>query len=449
MPKRTPYVSQRADGFQYQRWVPGKLQPIIELKVWTHWLGNDGRAAAEQKARELAVKHDRLIAGLSGLTDAERQQIAAAGGWEAWQAGVRNPDVKIAFNRIFADRLKVDPKAPEAEQAETALRVLRARDRAVTLEAEAAAAKRLARKIDGETAGSLPGLVPLWQRIAKPRAAKSIDKANMHVRRFVEMVGDFAPREVTRQHAIAYRDALEKLPELSADSIDKHLYGMHRLFAVALSEGVVGFNPFSGVKARKGDNGKFADQGRKPFSSTHARLIFKRLAELPADDQMVMRLLAYHGMRAGEVCQLRACDVMRVSGVDVMSINDVAGSIKNRASLREVPLHPKCRDLLKLAKSKATDAYLFDYPMWKHSRAGKFQQRAGAWLRKIGITDPKLMVHSWRHTWRTLARELNMPEPISRAILGHTLGSGDHGKYGEAPSLKLRAKAIAKIEPLI
>lgn len=189
------------------------------------------------------------------------------------------------------------------------------------------------------------------------------------------------------------------------------------------------------------------EQGRKPFTATHARLIFKRLATLPADDQMVMRLLAYHGMRAGEVCQLRACDVKRVGGVDVVSINDVAGSIKNRASLRDVPLHPKCHDLLKLAKSKAPDAYLFDYPMWKHSRAGKFQQSGGAWLRSIGITDENVTIHSWRHTWRTLARNLDMPEAISRAILGHTLGSGEHGKYGEAPSLKRRAEWIAKVDP--
>ena len=163
---------------------------------------------------------------------------------------------------------------------------------------------------------------------------------------------------------------------------------------------------------------------------------------------MVMRLLAYHGMRAGEACQLRACDVQRLSGVDVVSINDAAGSIKNKPSLRDVPLHPQCRELLKLAKSKVPEAYVFDYPMWKHSRAGKFQQRANAWLRSIGITDKNITIHSWRHTWRTMARELNIPEPISRAILGHTLGSGDHGKYGAAPSLKLRAKWVAKVDPL-
>jgi hypothetical protein len=32
--------------------------------------------------------------------------------------------------------------------------------------------------------------------------------------------------------------------------------------------------------------------------------------------------------------------------------------------------------------------------------------------------------------------------------MGHTLGSGEHGAYGNAPSLRLRAKWIAKINPL-
>ena len=449
---RKDYISARRDGsgFQYKRAVPLALQPLIGRTSWTRWLGNRGRTAAEQRARELAVEHDRTIASLRALSPAECQQIAAAGGLSAWQAQRWYDDIEIRFTRLMAEHVTPDAEMPDAMQAQTLLEVYRARERVVRLEAEAAGAKRLARKINGEGGGSLSGLVSLWQRVAKPRTAKTVDRINIHVRRFAELVGDYAPREVTRQHAIAYRDALEKLsPGLSAISVDIHLYGLHRLFSVALSEGVVDFNPFNGVKAHKGENGKYVDQRRKPFTSDQARTIFAHLAELPNDDQMVMRLLAYHGMRAGEACQLRACDVRRVGGVDVISINDAAGSIKNHASLRDVPLHPRCRDVLKLAKSKAPESYLFDYPAWKHSRGGKFQQRAGVWLRKIGITDKNVTIHSWRHMWRTLARELDMPEPISRAILGHTLGSGEHGKYGSAPSLKLRAKWIAKVDPLI
>ena len=41
-----------------------------------------------------------------------------------------------------------------------------------------------------------------------------------------------------------------------------------------------------------------------------------------------------------------------------------------------------------------------------------------------------------------------MPESVSRAIMGHTLGSGEHGAYGSAPSIKLRAEWMVKIDPL-
>ena len=56
---RKDYVSPRRDGsgFQYKRAVPLKLQPLIGRTAWTRWLGNKGRAAAEQQARELAVEH--------------------------------------------------------------------------------------------------------------------------------------------------------------------------------------------------------------------------------------------------------------------------------------------------------------------------------------------------------------------------------------------------------
>lgn len=446
---RKDYVCVRADGVQYKRHIPPDVRPVLGGRTaWTKWLGRITRRQAEPLARELAVAHDRVIASLNTLTQTERQQIAAAGGLDAWRAQREHVEAALAFTGLAADYLAPDPETPDAMQAETALEAFRARERLAQLKADADAAKRTARKLNGEASGSLFDLVALWQRITRPRAAKTIDKAKMHVRRFIELVGDIQPRSVVRKHAVEYRDALERMPGLSAHSVEKHLYTLHRLYNVALSEGVVDFNPFSGIKARKDDNGNFADAGKKPFTGAQARLIFERLAELPADDQMVMRLLAYHGMRGGEACQLRACDVTHEHGLDLLTFTDAAGSIKNKPSLRTIPLHPKCHDLVKLARSKAPGEHLFDYPQWKHTRAGKFQQRANAWLRKIGITDKNVTVHSWRHSWRTLARELDMPEPVSRAILGHTMGAGEHGKYGAAPSLKLQAKWIARINPL-
>ena len=436
------YVVPHHGGLKYVRAIPKDVQPLEGRKVWTAYLKGLNLADAKTRALELAADHDKRAKALRGLAEADKKTLISKGGLALCQVEADQAEYLAA---VLWPYTLGKPKTPHAARLAQG-----ARRSISSMSAANAATHNIFAKLRGES-GSDPrlfDLVALWQRVAKPRAAKSTDKMKMHVRRFVELIGDHPPRDVTRQQALDFRDGLERRSDLSAKSVDKHLYGMLRLYNVALSEGAADQNPFMGVKARKGPNGKYVDEGRKPFTSIHARLIFKQLSSLPADDQIVMRLLAYHGMRAGEACQLRGCDVTRVTGVDVISINDAAGSIKNRPSLRDVPLHPKCRDLLALAKSKAPDAYLFDYPMWKHSRAGKFQQRANAWLRSIGITDKNVTVHSWRHTWRTMARELNMPEPISRAILGHTLGSGDHGKYGEAPSLKSRANWLARVEPL-
>ncbi len=96
------------------------------------------------------------------------------------------------------------------------------------------------------------------------------------------------------------------------------------------------------------------------------------------------------------------------------------------------------------------DSWLFpELPVKELGRGRWFQDYGSRFLRHtVGITDRRYTMHSFRHLWRTLARECEMPDSVSRAIMGHTLGSGEHGAYGGAPSVKLRAEWIAKIDPL-
>ena len=47
-----------------------------------------------------------------------------------------------------------------------------------------------------------------------------------------------------------------------------------------------------------------------------------------------------------------------------------------------------------------------------------------------------------------LSEVAEWPESVSRSIMGHALGRGEHGAYGGALSLKLRAHWIAKIDLL-
>jgi integrase len=171
----------------------------------------------------------------------------------------------------------------------------------------------------------------------------------------------------------------------------------------------------------------------------------------------MVKLLAYHGTRSGELANLHVEDVTTSMGVPVLRIHRLLqGALKNPASRREIPIHPKCRRIIAYARGRMSDTqkakgpYLFgSFPEWKDGRGKPFQKDASTWLRKVvKITDRALTIHCLRHTWRTLAREIDMPVSVSLAIMGHTRGKGEHAAYGGDVSLKLRAKWIARIDPV-
>ena len=130
---------------------------------------------------------------------------------------------------------------------------------------EAARARKVAAKLDGRADGAeLLALVDLWHKVKRPRSDKAVEKTQLYVRRFIEIVGDLEPQQVTRAHVMAFRDAIEK-QGLTSSNVTQHLDKIHTLFNVALSEGKVEFNPAHKIKARKG-GGKLSD-GRQGFTS--------------------------------------------------------------------------------------------------------------------------------------------------------------------------------------
>lgn len=271
-----------------------------------------------------------------------------------------------------------------------------------------------------------------------------------YLARFQDHLGRDNVLKVSKAEVIAYRDALEKRADLGHKSRQKHLDALSRLYTVAMGENLIEFNPAHKVKAVKPNNAKFADDDShgKAFNTAHIKTILDSVDGEHEDIQWVTRLLAYHGARSGEICQLRTEDVTTLFGVPVLRIHDRYGSLKNKHSKRDIPIHPACMGIVEYAKA-ASGPWLFNsFPDW-HSRAGKFQRWGSTFLReKCKIMEPTLTMHGLRHTWRTLAREVGMPRAVSRSIMGHKLGSDDHEEYGGPPSLKLRAEWMAKIEPL-
>lgn len=456
-PYRKSHLVRHGNAWKYRRGVPHDLRGIIGKTAWVQYLGDVERSVAEIAAHTEDAKNGDLIKRLRALTPNERAEIAGNGGLEAFKLYAKAAEIGIPFVQIVADmELPTDDTEddPEGNLAQSALMIMQARQSVTRLRAEAQKARKAAAKLDGRGDGAeLLSLVDLWHKVKRPRSDKAIEKTQLYVRRFVDVVGNLEPKKVTRDHVIRYRDGLEKRG-LTSSNITQHLDKIHTLFNVALSEGKVDANPAYKIKARK-DGGKLSD-GRQGFTSTHVRnMILVKLKGEREDFGWIVRLLAYHGARSGEICQLRCDDVTTLHGVHVFRVHDRHGRVKNKASIRDVPIHPKCNKIVAYAKRVAAkhgaDAWLFpDLPSQTQGRAHWFQNYASReFLRQTcGIKESWYTMHSLRHTWRTLAREIDMPEAVSRSLMGHSLGKDDHAGYGGVPSLRVRAEWMAKIDPV-
>lgn len=452
---RKTYVTPHAGGYRYKRRVPRALHRALGREFWSTWLGTD-REDAALKGAALALEHKKLIVGLQRLQardPAGFADIVRVGGFETWQQQTKGAEFGIQFVEAAASRgIGYDPDAPKEIQAEQVMETMHRQELLAEMRTEIVKARGVKRRLEGKEPeeGALFELCDLWERVRNPRSAKVREKTRLYVRRFIDFSGDLTPREVTRDHAISFRDKLASNGETSTN-VQQHLDKLQTLFNVGLSEGAVVANPFHKVKARP-DNKKFSNT-RQPFTRAQARAILQALRGEPADFAWAMKLLAYHGARGGEICQLRVDDVVSVGGVSMLRIHDRHGSVKNAASVRDVPIHPRCNGIIAYAKRVAAkygaDAWLFQsFKDHKQGRAHRFQDKGSRFLRKkVGITDDRLTVHSWRHTFRTLARNVEMPLSVSHAIMGHAEG-GEHGRYGDRPSVKLCAKWIAKVDPL-
>ena len=158
--------------------------PIENSRAWVKCLGNVSRVEAEMLAHGLAYEHGKRILALRALAKGE-------------------PHTADTRSREAAER-HIELALPKDEPAPSPnLR-------------------------DGRRP-HLMRLVDLWERRKSPRSQIGLARTRLCVRRFIELVGDLEPHEVTRAHVIAYRDELENLPRMKSANIAEHLCKMHGL----------------------------------------------------------------------------------------------------------------------------------------------------------------------------------------------------------------------------
>ncbi len=292
---------------------------------------------------------------------------------------------------------------------------------------------------------------------------KTINTFRASAERFIELLGDLDIRRIDREAVSRFRAELarlpakgegiraltapqliakadaEGLPRLSGPTIRNHLRALSAVLSVGVALRWLDENAViaSGVgqKAAKAAT-KRASRRRKHYLRLELQAIFSSPAFTstgwvsPRADfgkawYWLPLLLYYTGARREEIAQLRVADVTEgEDGVWSLSIlavddeNDEGRGVKTEGSRRWIPLHSDLleRGFLAYVASLPPDGQLF--PALKSNPSGyyggNFGKRWAAYLRDIVKLDATVSpMHGFRHTFKTLCRDVGIPEVLA------------------------------------
>lgn len=175
-------------------------------------------------------------------------------------------------------------------------------------------------------------------------------------------------------------------------------------------------------------------------------------------------LFMHTGLRAGELSQLEPNDFVFDCPVPHLRVREegegaVVKSVKNQASVRDVPLHPNLLTLGLEAfvearqKKRPADRIFHEFRLGTNGRKSEGATRFwGDFLRANDLWRAGRATHVWRHTVVAGLRANGVAVEDVAALVGHTGSAGDLAlfgqtiKYGGAYSLERKRDALLKLD---
>lgn len=301
---------------------------------------------------------------------------------------------------------------------------------------------------------------------------------------FVEQVG--AERDVKAiapADILAFRDAVAKLrkhipagtpiSDAQTDVVTKRVHPKtaRKKFDTVMAFmrwlnnlGEIDFVPANGISIKVPKIPK--SQQRRPFESTELDQLFtsplysgcKSLARrsIPGnvihldDDYWMPLVLMYTGMRISEPLQLGANDVFLDGAHPFFRLDESKHNLKTAAADRIVPIHPDLKafgflDFVKGRKKKTPKQRLFRNVSSSGAVGNYYSKKLGRYLSAVGLSDRRLVAHSFRHGFKTALRNAAVPEGEQHFLMGHSDNSTAHA-YGLASDIVVLHDWVAKLE---
>ncbi len=300
---------------------------------------------------------------------------------------------------------------------------------------------------------TLASLVERWEAAKQP-TAKTANKVRAVIAEFEEAVGlgSLSTPQLTARHINKFKDHLTSSGAALATGNNK-LGLLRTVCEVSKSHLPGGLNPCAGINITVTKK-RLAQDRRHAFDAGHLGTMFgspvycanMRPVAGGGEAAFWLPLLAlYTGARQREIGQLRTMDVVQEPYLDatgneahawVIRILFAAGRLKNERSERRVPIHAALIELGFLRYVEAAEATgrqrLFPdlRPDYDGNFTAAWSNWFGRWLRgTCGITDKRLVFHSFRHTFKHFARYSQIAPDVQNEITGHETGDIADG-YG-------------------
>ncbi|KSB88231.1 hypothetical protein AS593_08735 [Caulobacter vibrioides] len=466
------YLSKRGATYYFRRVVPDDLRSHFQGRSeWMLSLRTKERKDAERKVRLEAIKYDRLIDDARSIVSSASSHPSR--GAQSQQAVTWDPFPSEEHLEHFIEQSQHDiqdsldyefnPARQEIAQAvESALANERELQRAMAL--ELAQERRRTKQMPSPS--DLGSIVERWAASETQPDAKTVDRMKAVVSWFEERIGHLRASDITPDHVLDFKERL--LAETSPSNAKVKLANLRSLLSYAKRVRLITSNPASDVtitvKVKPGE-------GRREFDLVALSAIFgspiytqgARPSGGAGEAAYWLPLLAlYTGARLNELGQLRAKDISQATYFDadgqqltawvlkIVADAEDGLKVKNTGSERLVPLHP---DLVSLGFLAYAGKFSGNMRLFPDLRPDKYGAVTGNWSKwfnrylreKCGVTDSRLVFHSFRHSFKHYAREREIPKDVHDAITGHR-SKDVADSYGPNYPLGPMVRAISRFQ---